>query len=95
MVVAVDGFLLERVSVVRGAATVLWEVSGHLPGGRCSAVMGASGSGKTTLLRLLNRLIDPTAGTVLLDGVGLTGGPRRRRRPPVVPKPPERPSWVR
>jgi ABC-type multidrug transport system fused ATPase/permease subunit len=72
MVVAVDGFLLERVSVVRGAATVLSQVSAHLPTGRCSAVMGASGSGKTTLLRLLNRLIDPTVGRVLLDGVALT-----------------------
>jgi putative ABC transport system ATP-binding protein len=72
MVVAVDGFLLERVSVVRGAATVLSQVSAHLPGGRCSAVTGASGSGKTTLLRLLNRLVDPTAGRVLLDGMALT-----------------------
>ena len=69
---AVDGFLLERVSVVRGELTVLRQVSTHFPGGRCSAVRGASGSGKTTLLRLLNRLIDPTAGRVLLDGVPLT-----------------------
>jgi putative ABC transport system ATP-binding protein len=72
MVVAADGFLIERVSVVRGAATVLSQVSAHLPPGRCSAVMGASGSGKSTLLRLLNRLIDPTAGRVFLDGVALT-----------------------
>src|SRR6516165_473262 len=69
---AVDGFLLERVSVVCGDATVLRQVSAHFPGGRCSAVRGASGSGKTTLLRLLNRLIDPTAGRILLDGVALT-----------------------
>jgi putative ABC transport system ATP-binding protein len=33
-----------------------------------TAVMGPSGAGKTTLLRLLNRLDDPDAGTVLLDG---------------------------
>ena len=69
---AVDGFLLERVSVVRGEASVLREVSAHFPGGRCSTVRGASGSGKTTLLRLLNRLIDPTVGSVLLDDVPLT-----------------------
>src|SRR5215469_3346660 len=69
---AVDGFLLERVSVVCGEATVLRQVSTHFPGGCCSAVRGASGSGKTTLLRLLNRLIDPAAGRVLLDGVPLT-----------------------
>ena len=33
-----------------------------------TAIVGASGVGKTTLLRLLNRLDDPDAGTVLLDG---------------------------
>ena len=32
------------------------------------AVVGPSGSGKTTLLRLINRLIDPSAGTVRVDG---------------------------
>lgn len=69
---AVHGFLLERVSVVRDEATVLRQVSAHFPAGRCSAVRGASGSGKTTLLRLLNRLIDPTSGKVWLDGVPLT-----------------------
>jgi putative ABC transport system ATP-binding protein len=69
---AVDGFLLERVDVVRGEVIALQQVSVHFPGGRCSAVRGASGSGKTTLLRLLNRLVDPTAGRVLLDGVPLT-----------------------
>jgi putative ABC transport system ATP-binding protein len=68
---AVDGFLLERVSVVCGEVIVLREVSVHFPGSRCSAVRGASGSGKTTLLRLLNRLIEPTAGRVLFDGVPL------------------------
>src|ERR1700756_2032633 len=68
---AVDGFLLERVSVVRGQMTVLQHVSAHFPGGRCSAVRGTSGAGKTTLLRLLNRLLDPTAGRVSLGGVPL------------------------
>ena len=32
------------------------------------AIVGPSGSGKTTLLRLINRLIDPSAGTVRVDG---------------------------
>ncbi|PRX27153.1 glycine betaine/proline transport system ATP-binding protein [Orenia metallireducens] len=35
-------------------------------------IMGLSGSGKSTLLRCLNRLVEPTAGEVRLDGVSLT-----------------------
>jgi osmoprotectant transport system ATP-binding protein len=36
--------------------------------GETMALIGESGSGKTTLLRLLNRLIEPTAGTVVIQG---------------------------
>ena len=31
-------------------------------------LVGTSGSGKTTLLRMVNRLIDPTSGSILIDG---------------------------
>jgi len=37
--------------------------------GEVLAIVGPSGSGKTSLLRLLNRLDEPTSGTVYLDGV--------------------------
>jgi ATP-binding cassette subfamily B protein len=43
-------------------------VSVRAPAGRTTAIVGPSGSGKTTLLHLLPRLLDPTAGAVLLDG---------------------------
>lgn len=36
--------------------------------GEITVIMGLSGSGKSTLIRHLNRLIDPTAGEILIDG---------------------------
>ena len=43
-------------------------------------LMGLSGSGKSTVLRMLNRLIEPTEGQVLLEGDDLAGlGPRQLR----------------
>ncbi|MCW2779382.1 MAG: transporter [Frankiales bacterium] len=59
---------LEAVSVVRGEAVLLDAVTAQLTAGRCTAVVGPSGAGKSTLLRLLDRLEEPTSGTVLLRG---------------------------
>lgn len=41
--------------------------------GEIFVIMGLSGSGKSTLVRLLNRLIDPTMGNILLDGEDIVG----------------------
>jgi subfamily B ATP-binding cassette protein MsbA len=46
----------------------LRDVTLAAPAGRTTAIVGPSGSGKTTLLHTLPRLVDPTAGAVLLDG---------------------------
>jgi osmoprotectant transport system ATP-binding protein len=43
--------------------------------GEFLALIGESGSGKTTLLRLINRLIEPTAGAVSIDGRDAAGVP--------------------
>ena len=49
--------------------------------GEVLAIVGPSGSGKTSLLRLLNRLDEPTVGTVYVDGVDYrTIEPRDLRR---------------
>jgi glycine betaine/proline transport system ATP-binding protein len=45
------------------------DVSLDMPGGGIQVIMGLSGSGKSTLVRHINRLIDPTAGEVLVGGV--------------------------
>lgn len=47
----------------------LQDINIHMPAGQIQVVMGLSGSGKSTLIRHINRLIDPTAGEVLYDGV--------------------------
>lgn len=39
--------------------------------GEIFVIMGLSGSGKSTLVRLINRLIDPTEGSMLVDGQDL------------------------
>src|SRR3954465_4336179 len=59
---------LEDVVVERGAVRVLDGVSAQFLPGRCTAVAGPSGAGKSTLLRLLDRLEEPTAGRVMLQG---------------------------
>src|SRR5215212_7672820 len=59
----------ENVSKSYGdAAPVLDRVSLDVREREFLAIVGPSGSGKTTLLRLVNRLIDPSAGTVRVEG---------------------------
>src|SRR5262249_27434791 len=39
-----------------------------IPAGKIQVVMGLSGSGKSTLIRHINRLIEPTSGSIVIDG---------------------------
>jgi glycine betaine/proline transport system ATP-binding protein len=57
--------LMEQHSHVLG----LKEINISMSGGCIQVIMGLSGSGKSTLIRHINRLIDPTVGEVLVDGV--------------------------
>lgn len=51
-----------------GDISVVTDISLDVYHGEMLGIVGASGSGKSSLLRLLNRLDEPTSGTVFLDG---------------------------
>ena len=52
-----------------------------LPSRQTTVFVGSSGSGKTTLLRMINRMVDPTEGTIEIDGVDIsTLAPVKLRR---------------
>lgn len=54
-----------------GGPPVLRDIDLAIPAGRRVAVVGETGSGKSTIAKLLTRLMDPTDGRVLLDGIDL------------------------
>ncbi len=49
----------------------LRDISFEINAGQTVALVGRSGSGKTTLMMLLTRLVDPTKGTISIDGINL------------------------
>jgi ATP-binding cassette, subfamily B, multidrug efflux pump len=60
-----------NVSVHYGDRPALENVIMRIPAGMTVAIVGHTGSGKSTLAHLVPRLIDPSAGAVLLDGIDL------------------------
>ncbi len=75
---------LKNVSFVYGAGEpyeirALDDVSVVLGGGTITGLMGHTGSGKSTLVQLLNGILKPTSGTVLLDGTDIWANPKKIR----------------
>ncbi|MFZ4894148.1 quaternary amine ABC transporter ATP-binding protein [Plantibacter sp. Mn2098] len=62
-----------------GTAAVI-DASFEVKAGEIFVVMGLSGSGKSTLIRMLNGLLEPTAGDVTINGKPITGVPAKTLR---------------
>ena len=64
--------LLETVNLVKiyakGSHPALNDVTLQIPRGRIVGLLGPNGSGKTTLIKLINGLLVPTSGTVMING---------------------------
>jgi ATP-binding cassette, subfamily B, bacterial len=72
-----------------GGVPVLHDIDLSIAPNTRVAVVGETGSGKTTLAKLLTRLMDPTSGSVRLDGIDLREVPFRSLRERVVLVPQE------
>ncbi len=70
----------EHLGRIAGSATIVDDVSLDVFRGELLGIVGASGSGKSSLLRLLNRLDEPTSGTVYLNEVDYKMIPPRELR---------------
>ena len=62
-----------------GQHRALQDVSLSIRPGEFVVVLGPSGAGKSTLLRCINRLIEPSAGDILVDGASLSSNRRDLR----------------
>ncbi len=68
--------MLDKTGCVAAVKDITFEVRP----GEVFVVMGLSGSGKSTLVRCLTRLIEPTAGTVTIDGNDMTSASQSKLR---------------
>ena len=63
-----------------GNSIAVFDASFTIAAGEIFVVMGLSGSGKSTLVRMLNRLIEPTAGRILVEGEDINALSERQLR---------------
>jgi len=66
--------VFDKVSkVFADGTTAVGELSLVVPNGELTVFVGSSGSGKTTALRMINRMVEPTHGTITVDGADVAG----------------------
>ncbi|MEC8727628.1 MAG: betaine/proline/choline family ABC transporter ATP-binding protein [Pseudomonadota bacterium] len=75
-----DGIDKADVQQKTGHVIGLNNINVDIQSGKITVIMGLSGSGKSTLIRHINRLIEPTAGEILLDGENILDLPEDKLR---------------
>lgn len=65
-------FQLTDVTRQFGKKTAVNSVTFAIPQGQMVGIIGRSGAGKSTLLRMINRLVDPTSGSIVYGGVEIS-----------------------
>jgi len=63
-----NGLAKAELAKSHGVILGLNNINISIPAGKIQVVMGLSGSGKSTLIRHINRLIEPTSGSIVIDG---------------------------
>lgn len=71
---------IEHLTKLYGPVAAVDNVSLTVERGQIAALVGTSGSGKTTLLRMINRLVEPSSGRVLIDGTDTAALPPHQLR---------------
>ena len=62
---------IENVTRRFGKFTAIDDVNLEIPQGQMVGIIGRSGAGKSTLLRMINRLVDPSEGSIFFEGTNV------------------------
>ncbi|WP_417661597.1 quaternary amine ABC transporter ATP-binding protein [Pseudomonas sp.] len=71
-----EGWSKDKILAEKGSVIGVSDVSFSVEEGEIFVLMGLSGSGKSTLIRLINRLVEPSAGDVFIDGQNVAKLPK-------------------
>lgn len=89
-------FYTENVQISYSKKVIVEGLYVQIPEGKITALIGANGSGKSTILKAMCRIMEPSRGTVVLDGKSIHSQPTKdiARQLTVLPQNPESPEGL-